>query len=150
MFGELDEVLQQELRQYLHDRCGGVRVQAREVGRGGVVLQQEPRQYGRENKEREGWTGRVEKLSARGWVNISSLLPSAGASLRSWGSACAIVPHPIPTPPPPPPPFLNASVPPPLFRGITEELGEYLRHLIYDKEQKEYVAWLSKVRDFVK
>eukprot|EP00195_Chlamydomonas_chlamydogama_P016390 CAMPEP_0202900338 /NCGR_PEP_ID=MMETSP1392-20130828/11160_1 /ASSEMBLY_ACC=CAM_ASM_000868 /TAXON_ID=225041 /ORGANISM="Chlamydomonas chlamydogama, Strain SAG 11-48b" /LENGTH=242 /DNA_ID=CAMNT_0049586709 /DNA_START=81 /DNA_END=809 /DNA_ORIENTATION=+ len=35
-------------------------------------------------------------------------------------------------------------------RGITEDLGEYLRHLIYDKEQKEYVGWLQKVRDFVK
>ncbi|GAX79309.1 hypothetical protein CEUSTIGMA_g6750.t1 [Chlamydomonas eustigma] len=34
-------------------------------------------------------------------------------------------------------------------RGVTEELGEYLRHLIYDKEQREYMAWLKKVGDFV-
>jgi hypothetical protein len=34
-------------------------------------------------------------------------------------------------------------------RGVTEQLGEYLRHLIYDKEQREYMAWLKKVRDFV-
>lgn len=35
-------------------------------------------------------------------------------------------------------------------RGITEELGEYLRHLIYDKEQREYMGWLKKVHAFVK
>ncbi|KAG1672917.1 hypothetical protein FOA52_012362 [Chlamydomonas sp. UWO 241] len=35
-------------------------------------------------------------------------------------------------------------------RGVTEELGEYLRHLIFDKEQREYMAWLSKVHAFVK
>jgi hypothetical protein len=36
------------------------------------------------------------------------------------------------------------------IRGVTEELGEYLRHLIYDKEQREYVAWLERVKSFVK
>ncbi len=35
-------------------------------------------------------------------------------------------------------------------RGVTDELGEYLRHLIYDREQREYVSWLAKVKDFVK
>lgn len=34
-------------------------------------------------------------------------------------------------------------------RGITAELGEYLRFSIYDKEQREYIAWLEKVRGFV-
>lgn len=35
-------------------------------------------------------------------------------------------------------------------RGINNELGEYLRHLIYDKEQREYTSWLKKVEAFVK
>jgi complement component 1 Q subcomponent-binding protein len=34
--------------------------------------------------------------------------------------------------------------------ALQEELGEYLRHLIYDKEQREYMAWLKKVHAFVK
>lgn len=34
-------------------------------------------------------------------------------------------------------------------RGITAELGEYLRFLIYDKEQREYQNWLSEVEAFV-
>ncbi|KAF8059682.1 ATG11 [Scenedesmus sp. PABB004] len=34
-------------------------------------------------------------------------------------------------------------------RGVTEDLGEYLRHLMYDKEQQEYVAWLRGVAAFV-
>jgi len=34
-------------------------------------------------------------------------------------------------------------------RGISEEVGEYLRHLIYDKEQQEYMGWLEKVEKFV-
>ncbi|GLI63410.1 hypothetical protein VaNZ11_006376 [Volvox africanus] len=34
-------------------------------------------------------------------------------------------------------------------RGITAELGEYLRFLIYDKEQREYQTWLSEVEKFV-
>ncbi len=34
-------------------------------------------------------------------------------------------------------------------RGITAELGEYLRFLIYDKEQREYQNWLSEVETFV-
>ncbi|KAG2449584.1 hypothetical protein HYH02_005117 [Chlamydomonas schloesseri] len=34
-------------------------------------------------------------------------------------------------------------------RGITAELGEYLRFLIYDKEQREYQNWLSEVEKFV-
>lgn len=34
-------------------------------------------------------------------------------------------------------------------RGITAELGEYLRFLIFDKEQQEYMAWLNTVRGFV-
>lgn len=34
-------------------------------------------------------------------------------------------------------------------RGVNADLGEYLRHLVYDKEQKEYIAWLKKVREFV-
>lgn len=33
--------------------------------------------------------------------------------------------------------------------GVNEDLGEYLRHLVYDKEQKEYIAWLARVGDFV-
>lgn len=34
-------------------------------------------------------------------------------------------------------------------RGINSELGEYLRHLIFDKEQREYMLWLKKVKEFV-
>ena len=34
-------------------------------------------------------------------------------------------------------------------RGITAELGEYLRFLIYDKEQREYQAWLESAEAFV-
>lgn len=34
-------------------------------------------------------------------------------------------------------------------RGVNEDLGEYLRHLMYDKEQQEYVHWLEGVRGFV-
>lgn len=34
-------------------------------------------------------------------------------------------------------------------RGVTADLGEYLRFLIYDKEQREYAAWLKNVHDFV-
>lgn len=34
-------------------------------------------------------------------------------------------------------------------RGVTGELGEYLRFLIYDKEQREYQAWLDETHDFV-
>lgn len=33
-------------------------------------------------------------------------------------------------------------------RGINEELGEYLRHLVYDKEQIEYARWLKNVQAF--
>lgn len=34
-------------------------------------------------------------------------------------------------------------------RGISPELGEYLRHLVYDKEVREYQDWLQRVHDFV-
>jgi hypothetical protein len=34
-------------------------------------------------------------------------------------------------------------------RGINEDFGEFLRHLLYDKEQREYMNWLKKVHDFV-
>lgn len=34
-------------------------------------------------------------------------------------------------------------------RGVNEDLGEYLRHLMYDKEQEEYVHWLEGVKGFV-
>ncbi|KAF5825596.1 mitochondrial glycoprotein [Dunaliella salina] len=34
-------------------------------------------------------------------------------------------------------------------RGITPALGEYLRHLIHDKEEREYIAWLDNVKKFV-
>ncbi|KAJ9527709.1 hypothetical protein QJQ45_025986 [Haematococcus lacustris] len=34
-------------------------------------------------------------------------------------------------------------------RGISIDLGEYLRHLVYDKEQREYMAWLNRVAEFV-
>lgn len=34
-------------------------------------------------------------------------------------------------------------------RGITEDLGEYLRHLLYDKELLEYRHWLEGVQGFV-
>ncbi|GLC69679.1 hypothetical protein PLESTF_000863800 [Pleodorina starrii] len=34
-------------------------------------------------------------------------------------------------------------------RGVTSELGEYLRFLIYDKEQREYQSWLDSVEKFV-
>lgn len=27
--------------------------------------------------------------------------------------------------------------------------GEYLRHLVHDKEEREYMAWLDNVRKFV-
>eukprot|EP00878_Enallax_costatus_P000814 GHUV01000939.1.p1 GENE.GHUV01000939.1~~GHUV01000939.1.p1 ORF type:complete len:252 (+),score=58.73 GHUV01000939.1:177-932(+) len=34
-------------------------------------------------------------------------------------------------------------------RGINEDLGEFLRHLMFDKEQQEYMHWLDTVKDFV-
>ncbi|KAG2495479.1 hypothetical protein HYH03_006424 [Edaphochlamys debaryana] len=34
-------------------------------------------------------------------------------------------------------------------RGISADLGEYLRFLIYDKEQREYQSWLAQVEVFV-
>ena len=34
-------------------------------------------------------------------------------------------------------------------RGVTPELGAYLGVLVGDKEQREYVAWLQRVRSFV-
>lgn len=34
-------------------------------------------------------------------------------------------------------------------RGITAELGEWLMHLVHDKEQREYMYWLEKVKHFV-
>eukprot|EP00879_Flechtneria_rotunda_P002466 GHRR01002663.1.p1 GENE.GHRR01002663.1~~GHRR01002663.1.p1 ORF type:complete len:254 (+),score=64.25 GHRR01002663.1:101-862(+) len=34
-------------------------------------------------------------------------------------------------------------------RGINEDMGEYLRHLMYDKEQQEYMRWLESVKGFV-
>uniref|UniRef100_A0A7S0YAP8 Mitochondrial glycoprotein n=1 Tax=Polytomella parva TaxID=51329 RepID=A0A7S0YAP8_9CHLO len=36
-----------------------------------------------------------------------------------------------------------------IFRGINADLGEYLRFLVYDKEQKEYIYWLKNVETFV-
>lgn len=45
-----------------------------------------------------------------------------------------------------------SAVPSPCWlqeRGINEDLGEFLRHLMYDKEQTEYTAWLEGVRSFV-
>jgi len=35
-------------------------------------------------------------------------------------------------------------------RGITPELGEYLMHLVHDKEQREYMDWLDRVVSFQK
>ncbi len=32
---------------------------------------------------------------------------------------------------------------------MTAELGEYLRFLVYDKEQREYQRWLADVEAFV-
>eukprot|EP00882_Tetradesmus_deserticola_P004192 GHRQ01004428.1.p1 GENE.GHRQ01004428.1~~GHRQ01004428.1.p1 ORF type:complete len:251 (+),score=112.49 GHRQ01004428.1:159-911(+) len=34
-------------------------------------------------------------------------------------------------------------------RGINEDMGEYLRHLMFDREQEEYVHWLEGVKSFV-
>lgn len=34
-------------------------------------------------------------------------------------------------------------------RGVTSELGQYLRSACVDKSSREYVAWLQKVRDWV-
>ena len=34
-------------------------------------------------------------------------------------------------------------------RGITPEIGEYLLHLIHDKEQREYMDWLDKMTSFL-
>eukprot|EP00775_Hariotina_reticulata_P005272 gene5272-5507_t len=34
-------------------------------------------------------------------------------------------------------------------RGVNEDLGEYLRHLMYDKELQEYCHWLEGVKKFV-
>lgn len=36
-----------------------------------------------------------------------------------------------------------------MARGVNEDLGEYLRHLMYDKEQTEYMGWLARVGAFV-
>lgn len=32
---------------------------------------------------------------------------------------------------------------------MQETLGEYLRHLVYDKEQREYMGWLEAVHKFI-
>lgn len=34
-------------------------------------------------------------------------------------------------------------------RGITADLIEYLKALVDDKEQREYTAWLKRVKEFV-
>jgi hypothetical protein len=34
-------------------------------------------------------------------------------------------------------------------RGVTEDVGEFLRHALYDKEQREYIGWLGRVEKFV-
>ena len=34
-------------------------------------------------------------------------------------------------------------------RGVTAELGAYLRSMHFDKEAEEYMSWLTKVKDFV-
>lgn len=34
-------------------------------------------------------------------------------------------------------------------RGVNEDLGEFVRHALYDKEQREYIGWLEKVGGFV-
>ncbi|CAD7700617.1 unnamed protein product [Ostreobium quekettii] len=34
-------------------------------------------------------------------------------------------------------------------RGITSEMGDYLLELVLDKEQREYMDWLKKVKAFV-
>lgn len=34
-------------------------------------------------------------------------------------------------------------------RGVNADLGAYLLRLVHDKEQREYMHWLEKVRDFV-
>ncbi|KAI8475442.1 MAG: mitochondrial glycoprotein [Monoraphidium minutum] len=34
-------------------------------------------------------------------------------------------------------------------RGVDEELGEWLRHALYDKEQREYITWLQRVGGFL-
>jgi hypothetical protein len=34
-------------------------------------------------------------------------------------------------------------------RGVNEDLGEWLRHALYDKEQREYIGWLRRVGAFV-
>lgn len=36
-----------------------------------------------------------------------------------------------------------------LERGVDADLGEYLRHLVHDKEQREYADWLKRAHDFV-
>ena len=34
-------------------------------------------------------------------------------------------------------------------RGVTAELGEYIRLLVQDKSSNEYQAWLQKVNNFI-
>lgn len=34
-------------------------------------------------------------------------------------------------------------------RGVNEQLGEYLLRLVHDKEQREYMYWLERMRAFV-
>ena len=34
-------------------------------------------------------------------------------------------------------------------RGVDEDLGEWLRHALYDKEQREYANWLDRVGAFL-
>lgn len=33
-------------------------------------------------------------------------------------------------------------------RGVDEDLGEWLRFALYDKEQREYVRWLERAAAF--
>ena len=35
-------------------------------------------------------------------------------------------------------------------RGIDNELGDYLIAISEDKEQREYISWLDRVKNFVK
>ncbi len=34
-------------------------------------------------------------------------------------------------------------------RGVDEKLGEYIMAAVNDKEQREYVAWMGRVREFL-
>lgn len=129
MFDELDENLQKEFRGYLESR--GVTPELgefRERGRGACVC-------GCDVHALQSYTG------------LQGVLQD-GRRKRAWGCQSVGLHGHIPGP-------ASSQAPGLLIcnmltlRPPHHTAGEYLRHLVYDKEQREYMAWLKRAQDFV-